>query len=55
MKSYMLLILTGIIVSELVLSESALFAENNEATVMLVLNRLEVTLLHEGDRNEPTR
>jgi hypothetical protein len=52
MKSYTLLILAGIIVFEFALSQSALAAMSQEATVMLVLKRLEVTLPDEGDRNE---
>jgi len=49
MKSYTPLILTGIIFSQIALSESALAAKNNEADVMLVLKRLEVTLPDGGD------
>ena len=55
MKSYTLLILTGIIVLEFALSKSALVAKNAEDAVMLVLKRLEVMLLDEGDRIETTR
>ncbi len=55
MKSYTPLILTGIIFLDFAFSESALAAKNNKAGVMLVIKRLEVTLLDERDQNETTK